>query len=92
MNVETGPQIFTQKRPPIAADRSGIARPGAAGRVAPGRVRGMLGAVLEAPAFVSSLDDVAVMGEAIEQRCRHLGIDEDAGHYGGMICNTLSRL
>ena len=44
----------------------------------PGRARGSSSAVLEAPAFVSSLDDVAVMGEAIEQRCRHLGIDEDA--------------
>jgi hypothetical protein len=41
----------------------------------------MLGAVLEAPAFVSCLDDVAVMGEAIEQRRRHLGIDEDTGPF-----------
>ena len=32
------------------------------------------GAVLEAPAFVAGLDDLAMMGEAIEQRCGHLGI------------------
>lgn len=34
-------------------------------------------AVLEAEAVVSSLQDVAVMGEAIEQRRRHLGVAED---------------
>jgi hypothetical protein len=32
MNIETGPQIFTQKRPHVAAGMSGSARPGAAGR------------------------------------------------------------
>ena len=36
------------------------------------------GAVFEAPAFVAGLDDVAVMGEAVEQRGGHLGIAEDA--------------
>ena len=35
------------------------------------------GAVLEAPALVAGLDDVAVMGEAIEQGRGHLGIAED---------------
>jgi hypothetical protein len=34
----------------------------------------------EAPALVSSFDDVAVVGQAIEQRGRHLGITEDARH------------
>jgi hypothetical protein len=43
----------------------------------PGRARGSSSAVLEAPAFVSGLDDVAVVGEPIEQRRGHLGIDED---------------
>ena len=43
----------------------------------PGRARGSSSTVLEAPAFVSGLDDVAVVGEPIEQRRRHLGIDED---------------
>jgi hypothetical protein len=32
---------------------------------------------LEAPAVVASLDDIAVVSEAIEQRGRHLGITED---------------
>ena len=33
---------------------------------------------LEAPAVIAGLDDVAVVGQAIEQRGRHLGITEDA--------------
>jgi hypothetical protein len=33
---------------------------------------------LEAPTVVAGLDDVAVVGETIEQRGRHLGIAEDA--------------
>ena len=46
------------------------------------------GAVLEAPAVVAGLDDVAVMGKAVEQRGRHLRIAEDArpfaeGEVGG---------
>ena len=39
------------------------------------------GAVLEAPAFVAGLDDLAMMGEAIEQRRGHLGIAEDGGPF-----------
>jgi len=39
----------------------------------------IVGAALEAPAVVSSLDYVAVMGQAVEQRGRHLGVAEDAG-------------
>jgi hypothetical protein len=39
----------------------------------PGRVSAP---VSEAPAVVAGLDDVAVMGDAIEQRGRHLGIAE----------------
>jgi hypothetical protein len=43
---------------------------------------------LEAPAVVSGFDDVAVMGQAIEQRGCHLGVGEDArpfpeGQVGG---------
>ena len=46
------------------------------------------GAVLEAPALVAGLDDVAVMGEAVEERRGHLGVAEDArpfaeGEVGG---------
>jgi hypothetical protein len=43
---------------------------------------------LEAPAVVSGLDDVAVMGQAVEQGGRHLGVAEHArpfteGEVGG---------
>ena len=46
------------------------------------------GAVLEAPALVAGFDDVAMMGEAVEQRGRHLWIAEHArpfaeGEIGG---------
>src|SRR5690554_4215857 len=46
------------------------------------------GAVLEAPALVAGLDDVAVVGEPVEERGRHLGVAEDArpfakGEVGG---------
>ena len=34
------------------------------------------GAVLKAPAFVSGLDDFAVMGQPVEQRGCHLGVAE----------------
>ena len=32
------------------------------------------GAVLEAPALVAGLDDIAVVGEAIEERGGHFGV------------------
>jgi hypothetical protein len=35
-------------------------------------------AALEAPAVVSGLDDIAVMGQTIEQCGRHLGVSKDA--------------
>ena len=46
------------------------------------------GAVLEAPALVSGLDDLAMMGQAVEQGCGHLGVAEDGrpfaeGEVGG---------
>jgi hypothetical protein len=46
------------------------------------------GAVFEAPAFVAGLDDVAVVGEAVEERRGHLGVAEDGrpfteGEVGG---------
>jgi hypothetical protein len=48
----------------------------------------IVGSALEAPAVVASLDDIAVVGQPIEQRGRHLGITEDAwplaeGEIGG---------
>jgi hypothetical protein len=44
----------------------------------PGRGFGS-GAVFEAPALVSGLEDLAVMGEAVEECRRHLGVAEDSG-------------
>jgi hypothetical protein len=35
---------------------------------------------LGAPTVISGFDDVAVMGQAIEQCGRHLGVREDVGH------------
>jgi hypothetical protein len=36
-------------------------------------------AAFESPALVSSFDDIAVAGQAVEQRGRHLGVAEDTG-------------
>ncbi len=46
------------------------------------------GAVLEAPGVVAGLDDLAVVGEPVEQRGGHLGVAEDGrpfaeGEIGG---------
>ena len=48
----------------------------------------IVNSALEAPAGVAGLDDVAVVGQPIEQRGRHLGVPEDArpfteGQVGG---------
>jgi hypothetical protein len=40
-----------------------------------------LRAAFEAPGFVSGLDDLAMMGEAIEQCSGHLGVAEDGGPF-----------
>src|SRR3546814_15810602 len=40
------------------------------------------GAVLEPPALVAGLDDVAVVGEAVEERGGHLGVAEHRGPLG----------
>jgi hypothetical protein len=47
------------------------------------------GAVLEAPALVAGLDDVAVMGEAIEERRGHLRIAEHLGMPRRLIGESL---
>ena len=50
------------------------------------------GAVLEAPAVVAGLDDVAVVSETIEQRSGHFGIAEDARPFAeGEICRDDDR-
>jgi hypothetical protein len=38
----------------------------------------IVSAALEAPSVIADLDDVAVVGQAIKQRGRHLGITGDA--------------
>jgi hypothetical protein len=38
-------------------------------------------AAFEAPAIVAGLDDVAVVGQAVEQRGRHFGVAEHAGPF-----------
>ena len=47
------------------------------GKRAAGEAGSGSGAVLEAPAFVAGLDDLAVVGEPVEQGCGHLGVAED---------------
>ena len=39
------------------------------------------GTVLEAPTFVACLDDIAVMGEPVEERGGHFGIAEHRGPF-----------
>ena len=41
------------------------------------RERGRLGSVFEAPAFVAGLDDIAVVGEPVEQGRGHFGVAKD---------------
>ena len=41
----------------------------------------IVGSALEAPTVIAGLDDVAVVGQAIEQRGRHLGVAEHAGPF-----------
>src|ERR1700756_2719585 len=77
IGVQRGPQIGVQKGP-----RGGRAEAmrGAVRRRAAHRLRvlsgGVSGAVFEAPGVVAGLEDVAVVGETVEQRSGHLGIPE----------------
>lgn len=47
-------------------------------------VTGCSGSGLEAPTLVARLYDLAVVGEPVEQRSRHLGIAEDARPFAGV--------
>ena len=38
-------------------------------------------AAFESPAVIAGLDDVTVMGQAVEQRSRHLGVAEHTGPF-----------
>jgi hypothetical protein len=48
--------------------------------------------VFEAPGLVASFDDLAVMGEPVEQRGGHLGVAEDGWPFaeGGLAPSGLS--
>ena len=41
----------------------------------------IVGSALESPAVVSGLDDIAVVGQPIEQCGRHLGVPEHTGPF-----------
>src|SRR6516165_12107747 len=76
-----GPPIGVQPGPLRSACSAGSARVVGAGRgCGDGASAGCLivVAAFEAPAVVAGLDDVAVMGQAVEQRGRHFGIAEHA--------------
>ena len=69
---------LTQRRAGGSCGPTGASRKGRCGG---------LGAVFEAAALVACLDDVAVVGEAIEQRCGHFGIAKNARPFTeGEIC------
>src|SRR6516164_1330991 len=75
------PPIGVQPGPLRSACSAGSARVVGAGRgCGDGASAGCLivVAAFEAPAVVAGLDDVAVMGQAVEQRGRHFGIAEHA--------------
>jgi hypothetical protein len=42
-----------------------------------GRSAEASGSVFEAPAFVAGFENVAVVGQPIEQRCGHFGVADD---------------
>src|ERR1700681_1656824 len=82
IGVRSGPQIGIQKGPLRPTFRTISARAVGAGRgCGDGASAGcdvIIDPAFEAPAVIAGLDDVTVVGQAIEQRCRHLGITEDA--------------
>ena len=70
IGVGSGPRIGIQKGPPRFAFRTTSARAVGAGRDcgdgASAGCRVIVGPALEAPAIIAGLDDVAVVGQAIE--------------------------
>jgi putative transposase len=95
--VSIGVQMLTTPQVEEVAACPGSAQEGPARRVArvkalaerraggacvPTWASGGSAAVLEAPAVVAGLDDVAVMGEPVEQGGGHLGVAEDARPVG----------
>src|SRR5665647_3907677 len=92
IGVQTGPPIGAEQGPPwrqwdplmlgasfaLLVAQGGRSPTGGTSRakVISGGYWGGSAAVLEAPAVVASLDDIAVMGDAVEQRGGHLWIAE----------------
>ena len=81
IGIQTGPLIGAQKGPLCAAGSRPEAAELSSGADGSGRRGPGSGACLEAPALVAGLDDVAVMGEPVEERGRHLGVAEDRGPF-----------
>src|ERR1019366_9440761 len=87
IGAQTGPRIGVQQGP-LIGDKQGRQRSprrswsGLRSRGERGSVDLIFflwsGAVLEAPALVAGLDDIAMMREAVEQRGRHLRVPEHA--------------
>ena len=81
IGIGMGPLISIQKGPLRSACLAGSARGvGAGWCCGDGASAGCLivVAAFKMPAVVTGLDDVTVMGQAVEQRGRHLGIAEHA--------------
>ena len=80
IGVRSGPQIGIQKGPLCPTFRTISARAVGAGRgCGDGASAGcgvIVGPAFEAPAVIAGLDDVAVVGQPIEQRGRHLDVAE----------------
>ena len=75
-------QRLTQRRAGGSCGPTGASRGG-------GDWGGGSGAILEAPAFVAGLDDVAVMRQAVEKRCGHLGVAEHLAMPPSLIGESL---
>ena len=83
-STETGPPIGVEKGPPPDGGNAPDAPELSVAQAGQARFwawRVWSGAVFEAPALVAGLDDVAVVGEPVEERGGHLGVAEDAGPF-----------
>jgi len=85
IGTQLGPRIGIQKGPPLPTFRTISARPVGAGRgCGDGASAGcsvIVVSAFETPAVIAGFDDVAVVGQAIEQRGGHLCIAEHAGPF-----------
>ena len=84
IGMQSGPLIGAQKGPVRAAGRRPEAAELPRGADGSGRRGPGSGAGLEAPALVAGLDDVAAVGEPVEECGRHLGVAEDGGPFSAV--------